>query len=163
MDMRRMEGLAQLADETDAEAPPTPEQQQAQAQEQAAAAAGEESARQWGAIVYMLGNAAAMLAPELRRIYTEEACFNWGRSMHPVAQKYGWDSPDSLPELGLLISTAGLVVPSYFAIKQRLAELPEEKDKAGWLGSLRDWWRGRGKKATPAPAAAAVTVATGGG
>lgn len=158
MDMSKLEGLANLVDDIDAEGPPTPEQQAAHAAE----SAGEENARQWGAIVYMLGSAAAMAAPELRQVYTEEACLNWGRAMNPVAEKYGWNGPNSLPEIGLVIATAGLIVPTFFALRARIAALPAEKDKAGWLGSLRDWWRSRGKAAA-APVAGVAEAAPGGG
>lgn len=154
MDMSKLENLGAFVDEIDADGPATPEQQEATAAE----AVGEESARQWGSIVFMVGNAAAMIAPELRAIYTEEACLNWGRAMNPVAEKYGWNGPAAVPELGLLIATAGLAVPSFFAVKARLASLPAEKEKAGWLGSLRDWWRARSAARTPA---APGTTATG--
>jgi len=147
MDMNKLDGLAGLVEEVDAEGPPTPEQQQEQAVEEA----GEQSAREWGAIVYMLGNAAAMIAPDLKQIYTEKACLDWGRSMHPVAQKYGWNGPANVPELGLLIATAGLAVPSWFAIKARLAAVNTGTEKTGWLASMREWWLNRKRKAEPAP------------
>lgn len=136
MDVSKLEGLGSLVDEIDGEGPPTPEQQEAQAVE----AAGEENARQWGAIAYMVGNAMAMVAPELRQVYTEDACLNWGRAMNPVAEKYGWNGPSALPELGLLIATAGLAMPSYFAVRARLQAVREGKEKTGWLVSLREWW-----------------------
>jgi hypothetical protein len=145
MDMSKLDGLEDLVREVDAEGPPTAQQQQ----EQAVEAAGEENARQWGAIVYMLGNAAAMIAPELRQIYTEDACLNWGRAMNPVAEKYGWNGPAAIPELGLAIATAGLVVPSFFAIRARVQAVNKGEEKTSWLASMREWWLSRKKKATP--------------
>lgn len=153
MDMQRMEGLGDLADEIDAEGPPTAEQQQAQAVE----AAGEENARQWGAVAFMIGGALSMVAPELRQVYTEEACLNWGRAMNPVAEKYGWNGPSALPELGLVIATAGLAMPSYFAVRARIQAAQEGKEKTGWLASVAEWWRDRkARKAAPGASSEAV-------
>lgn len=145
MDATKMEALGGLMDEVDAEGPATPEQQREEQQAQGM----EESARQWGAIVYMVGNAAAMIAPELRQVYSEEACMNWGRAMNPVAEKYGWNGANSIPELGLLIATAGLIVPSVFAIRARLAAVNEGKEKTTWLGSMRQWWLDRKARRNP--------------
>lgn len=156
MDMQRMEGLGNLAEEIDAEGPPTHEQQQAQAVE----AAGEENARQWGAVAFMIGGALSMVAPELRQVYTEEACLNWGRAMNPVAEKYGWNGPSALPELGLVIATAGLAMPSYFAVRARVQAAQEGKEKSGWLASVADWWRER--KARKAGASSAEVASDGG-
>lgn len=158
MDMSKMEALGGLIDEIDADGPPTPEQQEQQAVE----AQGEESARQWGAIVFMVGNAMSMVAPELRSIYTEDSCLNWGRAMHPVAEKYGWNGPSNVPELGLLIATAGLAVPSWFIVRARLSEVKEGKvAKGGWLSSLGEWWRAR-KATRQAPQAAGEGASDGG-
>ena len=146
MDATRLEGLAVLAEEVDAEAPPTPEQlaeQRRQEQQQTAAAeaesAAEAEARQWGAIAYMVGGALSMVAPELRGVYTESACTNWGRSVVPVSQKYGWGGAGRLPELALLISTLGLAVPSYLAIRHAI----EQERAAGLAGRIRAWWQRR--------------------
>lgn len=146
MDMNKLEGLGDLVEEVDAEGPPTPQQQE----EQKVVDAAEQSAAEWGTIVYMLGNAAAMIAPELSKVYTQEACLNWGRSMNPVASKYGWNGPGGVPELGLLIATAGLVVPSWFAIRARLAAVNTGTEKTGWLAGMREWWLNRKRKAAPA-------------
>ena len=145
MDTQKLEALASLVDEVDAAAPPTPEQAEqikrdeisAGAEAQAAESL-EASARQWGSIAYMIGGALAMVAPELRQVYTERACMDWGRAVVPVADKYGWNGVGHLPELGLLIATAGLAVPSVLSVRAAVA-----KEKAGWLGAVRDWWIGR--------------------
>jgi hypothetical protein len=49
----------------------------------------------------------------------------WGRSMMPVADKYGWNSPGALPELGLLVTTMGLAVPSFLVIREKLRQAKE--------------------------------------
>lgn len=148
MDTQKLEALGTLVNEVDAAAPPTPEQAEKLKTEQDAANSAaqaaetlEASARQWGSIAYMIGGALAMVAPELRQVYTERACMDWGRAVVPVAEKYGWSGVGHLPELGLLIATAGLAVPSVLAVRAAVA-----KEKAGWLGAVRDWWIGRKSK-----------------
>lgn len=156
MDASKLDALQDLIHEVDGEGPPTAEQQQAASAETDL----EQAAREWGSIVFMVGHAAAMIAPELRQVYTEDACINWGRAMVPVAKKYGWDGPSEVPELGLLIASAGLVVPSVFAIRARLHALRDTEKPAGWLGGLRDWWQQRrAGKAAAAAAAAPDTAA----
>lgn len=156
MDAQKMAGLAGLVDGIDAEAPPSPEQlaeqqQQAQAEQaqQTQQADAEQQARQWGAIPYMVGGVLAMAAPELRQVYTQQNCMDWGRAMVPVAGKYGWNDAGKLPELGLAIATLGFAIPSVLAIRAAVAA-----QKGGWLGQVQTWWlRRKAKKAgQPAPA-----------
>lgn len=148
MDAQRMEALAGMVDEADAVGGPTPEQQQEQAQQaQQAQQQGEDErkAREWGVLAYTIGGALSMAAPELRQVYTEAACLDWGRSVVPVATKYGWDNgPSKVPEIGLLLSTLGLAIPTVYVLRQRIKEAkPEDAGKpgAGMLASLKAWWR----------------------
>jgi hypothetical protein len=124
VDTTKLESLGDIVGEADAIATgaPTPEQQ-AQAAAAQAEQLAEDSAREWGVIAYTIGTALAVLAPELRNVYTEEACFAWGRSMVPVAQKYGFDGPGNVPELGLLISTMSLGVPTALVLRAKIAAL----------------------------------------
>lgn len=157
MDETRLEGLGILADEVDAAAPPSAEQlaeqkraEQAQAEQAAAADVMEQEARQWGSIAFMVGGALSMAAPELRQVYTDGNCLNWGRAVVPVSQKYGWAGPGKLPELSLAIATLGLAVPSFLAVRAAV-----EEQRAGWVGKLRTWWLRRkaakaGQAAEPA-------------
>lgn len=144
MDATKLEGLGGLVDDIDGEAPQSPEQQAEAAAAVEAADSLEAAARQWGSIVYMIGGALSMVAPDLRRVYTEDACFAWGRAAAPVAEKYGWNGSSALPEIGLAIATLGLAVPSWFAIKGAI-----EKERGGWLVSVRDWWRAKRGKGRP--------------
>lgn len=86
-------------------------------------------AREWGMIAFTVGSAAAMFAPALRQVYSEEACAAWGATVVPVARKYGWSGPGGIPELGLVLSTLSLAIPTYLALRARLAEL-DAKAKA---------------------------------
>lgn len=122
MDAAKLEALEGLVHEVDTEGPPTAE---AQAEAQAADAA-EDGAREWGMIVYVVGNGLSMIAPELRQVYTEDACMTWGRSMMPVAEKYGWNNPTSIPELGLIVASATLAVPSFLAVRERVRQVKAE-------------------------------------
>lgn len=90
----------------------------------------EQDAREWGMVAYTIGSAAAMFAPTLRQVYTEEACAAWGATVVPVARKYGWSGPGSIPEIGLILSTASLAVPTWLALRARLAELEAERRAA---------------------------------
>ncbi len=132
MDAAKLDGLAGLVDEVDAGAGPTPEQAQAQTEADQRAA----QAAEWAALAQLVGGALALLAPELTHIYTPAACERWGASVVPVAEKYGWNGPNSIPEIGLAIATAGLAVPSFILIRQNLAKLRatrEANEKAGRL------------------------------
>lgn len=127
MDEQKMDALAGLVDEVDGDSPEAQAQQQAQAQAEDDA---ERQAREWGVVAWSIGSALSLMAPELRQVYTEDACLGWGRSMVPVAEKYGWNGPGNVPELGALMATAGLAVPSYFAIKAKLELMREAKRQA---------------------------------
>ncbi len=120
MDATKMDGLAGLVEEVDGTAPAA----QAAAAEQAKAEAlaiGEAEA--WAVIPTTIGKLACMVVPELSVVYTEASCKEWGQSMVPVAAKYGWGGPSALPELALAISTAGFAVPTFLAVRMRLAQL----------------------------------------
>jgi hypothetical protein len=127
-DVRKLEALAGITAQTDAQSGPTDEQgaQQPSAAEQAEKQS-EDGAREWGIIAYTIGGALAMLAPELRGVYTEEACLGWGRAMVPVAEKYGWDGPGNIPELGLVLATIGLAAPSIIVLRARLAAIKKAR------------------------------------
>lgn len=150
MDATKLQALGGMVDEVDAAAPPSPEQLEQQQQAAAAEAQAEQAAqtleseaRQWGSIAYMIGGALGMVAPELRQVYTERACMDWGRAVVPVASKYGWNGAGKLPELGLAIATLGLAVPSVLAVRAAM-----ERERGGWLGAVRAWWASRkGSKA----------------
>ena len=103
--------------------------------------AAEQGAREWGMLAFAIGGTLSMFAPELRQVYTEDACIGWGRAMHPVAEKYGWSSTSKTPELGLALATVGLVAPTVVVIRHRLQH--PEADKGGMLTKLRDWWRSK--------------------
>lgn len=151
MDMDKLQGLDNIVSEADAMGGPTPEQaQEAQAQQ-----AQNVAAMEWAAIAYTIGGALAILAPELReKVYTVEACNAWGESAAAVAEKYGWNGPSNVPELGLLMATMGLAVPSVIVIRHRIKSAKaEDADKGGVLEKIKAWWRD--KQAAKAAAVAA--------
>jgi hypothetical protein len=102
--------------------------QRAVEQEQADAARQEVEI--WALIPKQIGTILGMALPELKTVYTDEACHQWGAGMAAVSQKYGWDAADTLakfaPELALASATIPLAVPTYFAIRKRL-DAAEEK------------------------------------
>ena len=117
MDNDKFAALEAMVGEVDAAGPPTPGQALAAQEADAQAVAAQE----WAAIPAMVGGMLAMLAPELREVYSEAACSSWGTSAAAVAAKHGWASPAAAPELGLALSTLGLAIPSYLVIRGRLA------------------------------------------
>jgi len=135
-DMKKLDALGGMTDEIDSRGPPTPEQQEA-AQ---ALSDAEKQAMEWGMVAFTIGGALSMFAPELKQVYTQESCLKWGESVVPVAVKYGWNGPGNVPELGLLLSTAALVVPTVFVIRARLQEPPAKDDK-GMVAAVKNWWR----------------------
>lgn len=140
-----LEALAGMAQETDA-ANPDPQAAQRAAAEQAQAAQADAAAKQWGMLMYTVGGFAQMIAPELKAVYSEERCFAWGQQANAVAEKYGWNGPSAMPELALLASTAGFAVPTYFIVRERLAQA-EKGGPQGWLSRMGLWWRTRKARA----------------
>lgn len=137
-----LEALGSLTQATDA-ANPSPEQQAAEAQKATQAADAEKSAVEWGRIMFTVGGFACMIEPALKQVYSEEACMDWGKHAHVVAQKYGWDAPTKVPELALLASTFGFAVPTFFMIRERLRAIKEGKAPESWLNKVGLWWRTR--------------------
>jgi ribulose 1,5-bisphosphate carboxylase large subunit-like protein len=82
-------------------------------------------AHAWGQLAMMAGGILGMALPELRAVYTEDACLAWGGGMAAVSDKYGWDAGDTAakwaPECMLLMTSLPLIVPTVQAIKQRQA------------------------------------------
>lgn len=78
----------------------------------------------WALIPKQLGGILAIALPELREVYTDDACRQWGIGMAAVSQKYGWDAADTLakwaPEVALVTATIPLAVPTYFAVQRRI-------------------------------------------
>lgn len=130
MDMEKMNGLAAMAADLDAEVTPKTDEELAAEEAAAKAADPETQAQAWAGLMAMIGGALTMIAPDLEQVYTEKSCLKWGASVVPVAQKYGWDGPSSVPEIGLLIATLPLAVPSFFLVRARIAQLKAQKAAA---------------------------------
>ena len=138
---KRLEQLQGLTQEADA-ANPSAEQQQQAAQEQATISAADIAAKQWGMLMYTIGGFACMIAPELKPVYSEDRCFQWGQQCNEVAVKYGWDGPSAMPELALIASTAGFAVPTYFVMRQKMEQAKAVKD-GSLIEKMAAWWQHR--------------------
>lgn len=125
MDASKFEALEGLVREVDDEGPATPEQVEAQQAEAAAL----DGAQQWATIAGAVGGLFSLIAPELRGVYTPEACQQWGEAMQPVAEKHGWNSPGNVPEFGLLMVSMGLGVPTFIVLRERIRELKRERQQ----------------------------------
>lgn len=111
-DLRRLEGMA-------AEGEPVP----GVAPDAVAAAPVVDQAESWAVLPAIVGSTLAIAFPELRAVYSPEACHAWGAAMVPVANKYGWDA-DALagPEIGLLCASLPFVMGTVGAFKAKKAE-----------------------------------------
>jgi hypothetical protein len=81
----------------------------------------EDEAREWASVPYVLGGLLARALPELKAVYTESACLDWGRATVPVARKYNWSLGRWTAEFSWLGATWGLLAPAFDAIKKRRA------------------------------------------
>jgi hypothetical protein len=145
-DLDRLESLAGLTQQVDADAlGGVPGGQPGAPGAQAAPEAPEDQgAKEWGMLMFTVGGMLQMVAPDLRAVYTEERCFEWGRCADVVAQKHGWNAPTNSPELALLASTISFAVPTVIGVRQRLAQAKALEGTL--LGRLVGWWRGRKAK-----------------
>lgn len=88
----------------------------------------------WALIPEKIGQLLAMAVPELRQVYTEQACKEWGVGMAAVSEKYGWDAQETLlkwaPELMLVSATLPLAIPTYVLISAKLDAIRAERQRA---------------------------------
>lgn len=148
----RLEALGPMTQETE-NANPDPAKAQADQDEATRASEADMSAKQWGMLMYTIGGFCQMIAPELRQVYTEERCFQWGQSANLVAEKYGWNGPSSMPELALIASTAGFAVPTYLLMKANIKQAQAGNSPASLAAKIGIWWRTRKARGKPAPVA----------
>lgn len=141
MSMEKLEALGDLTQQVDAENP-DPAQRQAEAQQAAEEAQSDVNAKQWGMLMYTVGGFAQMIAPELKPVYSEERCYQWGQQANAVAEKYGLNGPSVMPEIALIASTAGFAVPTYLLIRAKL-ETAKEAKEGTLLQKMGLWWRMR--------------------
>ncbi len=136
----RLEALAHMTADVDAENP-TPEQQQANQQQQQAAQQSEAGAQEWGVMLFSLGGVLTMVAPELKPVYSEERCLQWGHHMHMVAEKHGWNAPAHSPEFALLIASVSFIVPTLAIVPGKIRELRKQQNSL--VGRIAAWWQRR--------------------
>lgn len=88
-------------------------------------------AETWAVLPAMIGSTLAIALPELRAVYTPEACRDWGAAMAPVADKYGWSADGLLgPEIGLIAASLPFAVATFAAVKARRAEAASQAPAA---------------------------------
>ena len=121
---------------------PTHEQTQQAEQEQQAEQAANQGARDWAMIPFMIGGLVCMVAPELKPVYSEERCLTWGQHANQVAEKYGWNSPSNMPELGLVASCLTFAVPTFLTLRDKAQQAKEGKEAGSW-GKVAGWWAQR--------------------
>ncbi len=117
LDAIKAEALAEQPQQpaNDAGAPGQQQPQQQLTQEQR----DELEAREWAEIPATFGSIVTMPMPELEKVYTDEACMEWGRAMVPIARRYGWNAGSGMAWLRLLGCTFMLVKPTVQAIAAR--------------------------------------------
>lgn len=158
MSMERLEALQGMTDEVDA-MNPSPEAAAAAAAQADAANAQDAGAKAWGGVMFIVGGAVCMLAPELNKVYTEAACLAWGKNAQAVSDKRGWGSPSNLPEISLLASTLMMLVPTVLVLRSKMQQA-EKNDPAGVMAKVVLWWRAR--RAKKGLASASERAASGG-
>jgi hypothetical protein len=146
----RLEALGPMTQETE-DANPDPARAQAEQKQAEQLGAAEQGARNWGMLMFTIGQAFCMLAPELKPVYSEERCLQFGEAAYPVAEKYGWNGPSNIPELALCLSLFTFALPTWMVIRQRMADLKDSKDGSP-LAKLGAWWRNRKAKKAVKPA-----------
>ncbi len=122
------------------------------------AATDEASAKEWAGLPFVFGSIVSKAMPELAQVYSEEKCLDWGRSMVPVAKRYGWTAGAAGLWAPLIATTWGFARPTYEAIKQRRspkAAQPASQPKASADVSLAE----RGEAGPGAESVVASVVA----
>lgn len=99
-----------------------------QAQAEAAKPEGYvDEAQAWAIVPKKLGSLLGMAVPELKDVYTDDACLEWGKGMAAVSHKYGWNAADTLakfaPELALAAATLELALPTYMLVSAKLEQV----------------------------------------
>lgn len=131
---------------------PSPEQAQKRQQAEQITVLSDQGAREWGIMLFSIGGMITMIAPELKPVYSEERCFQWGQHMQNVCQKHGWSSPKSSPEFGLLMASVTFLLPTISVLPSKIKEAKAKQNSM--LGRVVMWWhKKRGTKAEPVKSA----------
>lgn len=93
----------------------------------ASAAPSVDPAEVWASIPATIGGVLCMALPELKAVYTPEACRQWGASMVPVAVKHGWETKELPVEIPLMIASLGFLLPTLRAVQLRRAAAQADK------------------------------------
>lgn len=150
-----------MATETDA-ANPSAEARQAEKEAGEKESQAAQGAKDWAMIPFMIGGLVGMIVPELRAVYSEDRCLTWGDHANQVAEKYGWNSPSNMPELGLAACSLSFAVPTFLLLRTAMQQAEAAKE-AGLLGKFVMWWKQRKAGKAAAAAASAPEKGAGGG
>lgn len=132
--------LGTLTQEAD-DANPDPGVQAKKMELEAAKSADEQSAQEWAQVLFVVGGTVCIIAPELKPLYSQANCLQWGEAAQAVAKKYHWDAP-ALPEIALAAATMHIAVPTFFVIREKIRTIKEGKAE-GLAAKIGMWWRAR--------------------
>lgn len=90
----------------------------------------------WADIPRKVGSLLTIVAPELRDVYSEAACKEWGRDMHRLATKRGWSTEGLPPEVAAGISSAGFLLPTLLVLKGKRDAIRKARELAAGSGEI---------------------------
>lgn len=85
----------------------------------------------WASVPQTVGSVLAMALPELKDVYSKQACRAWGVAMVPVAMKHGWQATALPVEIPAIFATLGFVIPTAMAIKARRSQQRQKATESG--------------------------------
>ena len=148
-DTSRLESLGSMTQEFEKDNP-TPELAKKMQEEERVEGLSEQGAREWGVMLFSVGGMITMIAPELKPVYSEERCFQWGQHMQNVCQKYGWTGPSHSPEFGLLMASVTFLLPTISVLPAKIKEARQKQNSV--LGRIVLWWQKKRGIKTDQPA-----------
>ena len=131
---------------------PSPDQAAKQQQAAQVTVLNDQGAREWGVMLFSIGGMICMIAPELKPVYSEDRCYQWGQHMQNVCQKHGWSSPKSSPEFGLLMASVTFLLPTITVLPSKIKEAKQKQNSV--LGRIVMWWQKKRGAKTEQPKSA---------
>lgn len=88
------------------------------------------AAMEWLIIPELMAWAITTALPETKEHYTQESKMELAQKIAPVAEKYGWNGPGDMPELGLAVGAIGFSMPAVLAYKTRKMQIEAARQEA---------------------------------